>query len=95
MIWLWAGFILLILALLALDLVVFRRRVHAIGMGEALAWSAFWIVLALLFNVAVFFIYEHNWMGGSSRPYGCWWRATTTWSPRRARSSAWLAGSTR
>ena len=95
MIWLWAGFILLILALLALDLGVFHRRVHAIGMGEALAWSAFWITLALGFNVAVFFIYEHNWMGGSSRPYGCWWRAMTTWSPRRARSSAWLAGSTR
>ncbi len=63
MIWLWAGFILLILALLALDLGVFHRRVRAIGMGEALAWSAFWIALALVFNVAVFFIYEHNWMG--------------------------------
>ncbi len=63
MIWLWAGFILVILALLALDLGVFHRRVHAIGMGEALAWSAFWIILALVFNVAVFFIYEHNWMG--------------------------------
>jgi tellurite resistance protein TerC len=63
MIWLWTGFILLILALLALDLGVFHRRVHAIGMGEALAWSAFWIILALAFNVAVFFLYEHNWMG--------------------------------
>ena len=39
------------------------RRVRAIGMGEALAWSAFWIILALVFNVAIFFIYEHNWMG--------------------------------
>ena len=63
MIWLWTGFILLILGLLALDLGVFHRRVHAIGMGEALSWSAFWIILALVFNVAVFFIYEHNWMG--------------------------------
>jgi tellurite resistance protein TerC len=63
MIWLWAGFILLILALLALDLGVFHRRARAIGTGEALAWSAFWIILALVFNVAVFFIYERNWMG--------------------------------
>ena len=63
MIWLWAGFVLLILTLLALDLGVFHRRVHAIGMGEALAWSAFWIILALLFNLGIFFIYEHNWMG--------------------------------
>jgi tellurite resistance protein TerC len=63
MIWLWAGFLLLILTLLALDLGVFHRRVRAIGMGEALAWSAFWITLALVFNVAIFWIYEHNWMG--------------------------------
>jgi tellurite resistance protein TerC len=63
MIWLWTGFILLILALLALDLGVFHRRDRAIGMGEALAWSGFWISLALVFNVAVFFIYEHDWMG--------------------------------
>lgn len=63
MIWLWSGFILMVLTLLALDLGVFHRRVHVIGMGEALAWSAFWISLALVFNVAIFFIYEHNWMG--------------------------------
>jgi len=63
MIGIWVGFILLILILLALDLGVFHRHVHAIGMGEALAWSAFWISLALAFNVAIFFIYEYNWMG--------------------------------
>ncbi len=41
MIWLWSGCILMVLTLLALDLGVFHRRVHVIGMGEALAWSAF------------------------------------------------------
>ena len=60
---LWAGFLLLILGLLALDLGVFHRHSRAIGVREALAWSGFWIALALLFNVAVYFIYEHNWGG--------------------------------
>lgn len=46
----WAGFTLLILALLALDLGVFHRKAHAVGVREALGWTAFWIVLALLFN---------------------------------------------
>lgn len=52
---LWAGFTLLVLALLALDLGVFHRRVHVIRTREALLWSVFWICLALLFNVGVYF----------------------------------------
>ncbi len=52
---LWGGFTLLILALLALDLGVFHRRVHVIGTREAFLWSVFWICLALLFNVGVYF----------------------------------------
>lgn len=61
--WLWIGFILLILGLLALDLGVMHRRPHVIGTREALLWTTFWIVLALLFNVAVYYIYEHHWLG--------------------------------
>lgn len=52
---LWGGFNLLILALLALDLGVLQRRPHAIRLREALWWSAFWIALALFFNLAVYF----------------------------------------
>ncbi len=55
---LWAGFTLLVLALLALDLGVFHRRVHIIRTREALLWSIFWICLALLFNVGVY-----HWFG--------------------------------
>lgn len=55
---LWGGFTLLVLALLALDLGVFHRRVHVIGPREALLWSVFWICLALIFNVAVY-----HWFG--------------------------------
>ncbi|MBI4425688.1 MAG: TerC family protein [Elusimicrobia bacterium] len=46
----WTGFTLLILALLALDLGVFHRKAHAVGVREALGWSACWIALALGFN---------------------------------------------
>lgn len=46
----WVGFTLFIVGLMALDLGVFHRRDHAVGLGEALTWSAVWIILALIFN---------------------------------------------
>ena len=63
MIWIWVGFILLILALLALDLGVLNRKAHVIGVKEALLWSAFWITLGLLFSIFVYFGYENHWLG--------------------------------
>ena len=50
----WAGFGALVLVLLALDLGVFHRRDRAVAPREALAWSGFWIALALLFGLGVF-----------------------------------------
>jgi len=52
---LWAGFALLVFVLLALDLGVFHRRAHVVQLREALLWSVFWICLALLFNVGVYY----------------------------------------
>ena len=52
---LWVGFNVLVLVLLALDLGVFHRESHVIKMREALIQSAFWIALALVFNVVVYF----------------------------------------
>ena len=49
-IWAWGGFGLLILVMLALDLGVFHRRKHVIGLREALTWTAVWIATALAFN---------------------------------------------
>ncbi len=51
--WLWAGFNLFILAMLALDLGVFHRKAHAVSLREATTWSAVWITLALLFNAGI------------------------------------------
>ena len=55
MIWFWVGFNLFILAMLALDLGIFHRKAHEIRVREALIESGYWIALALLFNVVVYF----------------------------------------
>ena len=51
--WLWTGFNLFVLAMLAIDLGVFHRKSHAVGFKEALGWTAAWIALALAFNAGV------------------------------------------
>ncbi len=46
----WAGFIAFVLAMLALDLFVFGgKKVHRVGVKEALAWVIAWTCLALAF----------------------------------------------
>jgi len=68
MLWIWLGFIGLVLGLLALDLGVFHRKHHVIRSREALAWSAVWIGLALLFSVFIYIGYERHWLGMGSSP---------------------------
>lgn len=60
---LWAGFILLILGLLALDLGVFHKKAHTISTREALFWTFLWVLLALLFNVFLYYAYDNHWLG--------------------------------
>jgi tellurite resistance protein TerC len=52
---LWIGFNLFVLGMLALDLGVFHRKAHAVSMKESSIWSAVWIALAMAFNVGVYF----------------------------------------
>lgn len=47
--------------MLALDLGLFQRRAHQPSIREALAWSAVWIGLALLFNAGIY-----PWFGAQS-----------------------------
>lgn len=54
-IWLWVGFNVFILLMLALDLGVFHRAAHEVSFREAAAWSAVWVTLALLFNAGILF----------------------------------------
>ena len=51
--WVYGLFLLLVLAVLAIDLGVFHRKAHAVSFREAAAWSAVWVVLALLVGAAL------------------------------------------
>src|SRR2546421_1121610 len=54
-IWLWVGFNIFVLAMLALDLGVFHRKAHALSLKEASIWSVVWITLAMIFNAGLYF----------------------------------------
>jgi len=62
-VWLWIGFIAVVLAMLAVDLGVFHRKSHVVKVSEAAVWTTVWVVLSLLFTVAVYQIYEHHLFG--------------------------------
>jgi tellurite resistance protein TerC len=64
----YSGFLAVILFLLALDLGVFNRKAHVIGVSEALTWSAFWIAIGLSFAVFVYFGYENHWLHLGTTP---------------------------
>jgi tellurite resistance protein TerC len=53
----WIAFIAFVVAMLAIDLGIFHRKSHVVGMREALVWSSVWIALALLFNGIVWKLY--------------------------------------
>ncbi len=52
--WLYAGFSVFVLAMLALDLGVFHRHAHVVSFKESAIWSVVWVSLALLFNLLLF-----------------------------------------
>jgi tellurite resistance protein TerC len=58
-IWLWVGFNVFVLAMLALDLGVFHRKAHVVSVKEAAIWSVVWISLSMIFNVGLYFFW-HN-----------------------------------
>lgn len=64
-IWLWIGFNLFVLAMLAIDLGVFHRKSHAVSGKEALTWSLVWITLSLVFNAIIYFYWDRMVPGSS------------------------------
>jgi tellurite resistance protein TerC len=59
--WLWVGFNIFVLAMLALDLFVLHKDAHEVRIAEAAAWSAAWVALAMLFGAGV-----HVFMGAEA-----------------------------
>lgn len=57
---LWIGFNLFVLAMLALDLGVFHRKSHEVGVKEALAWTGVWITLAMIFNLFIYLYFDEE-----------------------------------
>ncbi len=53
--WLWGGFTLFVIAMMALDLGVFHRKAHVVGFKEALGWTGVWVTLAMCFNAGVWY----------------------------------------
>src|ERR1041385_8274518 len=51
--WHWAGFVLCVIVFLALDLGVFHRAAHVVKFKEALAWTAVWVTLSMIFAGAL------------------------------------------
>ena len=49
----WLIFTLAVLFFLSLDLGVFHRKAHTVGFKEALAWTAVWFAMAMLFAFAL------------------------------------------
>jgi tellurite resistance protein TerC len=53
--WFYGLFTLFVLAMLTLDLGVFHRKAHAIGVKEAFIWTTVWVSLALAFCAGLFY----------------------------------------
>jgi tellurite resistance protein TerC len=62
-VWAWAGFLVLVFTLLALDLGVVNRRAHVISIREALTFTLVVVTLALLFNAFIWLAYDQHWLG--------------------------------
>jgi len=57
--WHWLAFGTLVVTLLTLDLFVFHNKDHAPSLGESAWWTIFWIGLAVVFNIVIW------WWGGA------------------------------
>lgn len=57
----WGGFVLLVLAILAFDLGVFSRESKMLSAKTALFRTGAYFVMAMLFTVFVYFAYEYHW----------------------------------
>jgi tellurite resistance protein TerC len=57
----YGGFVVFVLAMLALDLGVFNRTPHKVSVKESLVWTGVWVALAMIFNAGVWYF-----MGGTA-----------------------------
>ncbi len=58
--WFYVGFLVFVLAMLAIDLGVFNRKAHVVSFKEASIWSAVWASMAILFGVGFYQYVSRN-----------------------------------
>jgi TerC family integral membrane protein len=56
----WAGFVILVLIFLALDLGIFHRHAHVVTFKEALGWTAMWFCLSMVFCASLLKLRSHQ-----------------------------------
>ncbi|MCC5978318.1 MAG: TerC family protein [Salinarimonas sp.] len=58
--WMWLSFIAVVLVLLAFDLGVLHRHNRALGLGESLLLSAFYVAVAMIFGGVIWWAYARG-----------------------------------
>ena len=59
--WMWAGFGVFVIAMLALDLLMLGKKgAHKVGAKEALIWSLIWFTMAILFGAGLWAWLDHS-----------------------------------
>jgi len=56
----WIGFFVFVVVMLSLDLFVFHKKNTVIKVKTALLWSLFWIGLAIVFNLGIYYFIGHQ-----------------------------------
>jgi tellurite resistance protein TerC len=59
----WAGFLVLFLLLLFLDLSVLHRESAELSVRQALFWTLVWVSVACSFTFVIYGLYEYRWLG--------------------------------
>lgn len=56
----WVGFHIFVFAMLALDLGVFHKKDHEVGVKESLIWTMVWVLLAIVFAGGIYHFIGHR-----------------------------------
>jgi tellurite resistance protein TerC len=64
----WSGFLLFVLAMLAIDLFVVNREAHVVSMKEAFGFTGIVVVLAMGFAGVLYLAYNAHWFGLGLQP---------------------------
>lgn len=63
----WISFLALMVILIGIDLGLSHKRQEAMSLKMAMHRSVFWFLIAMVFNVYIYFLYDNNWLGWGVR----------------------------